>query len=110
MKMSSLSEKTRKAMDTVLNGFDGALVVDEKGHVIVYTEKYADATGIPQEQVLGKFVLDIWPDSRMMEVISTGKPIYIDLWQAGIETVFVSRVPIWSEGRIVGAVAVCVFR
>ncbi|MGE5418202.1 MAG: sigma-54 interaction domain-containing protein [Acidobacteriota bacterium] len=110
MKLGNLPEKTRNALDTVLNGFDGALVVDEKGRVLVYTEKYAEVAGIPQDKVLGQFVLDIWPDSRMMEVISTGKPVYIDLWQAGPETVFVSRVPIWSEGRIVGAVAVCVFR
>lgn len=45
-----------------------------------------------------------------MEILTTGKPIYIDLWEAGAETVFVSRVPITDQGRIVGAVAVCVFR
>lgn len=49
MRLGSLSKQTIQALDMVLNGFDGALVVDEKGRVVVYTKKYADVAGIPQE-------------------------------------------------------------
>lgn len=45
-----------------------------------------------------------------MEVLATGKPIFAELWEAGKETVFVTRVPITSNGRIIGAAAVSVFR
>lgn len=110
MKMESFSVNTIKALDAVLNGFDGALVVDEKGCIVVYTEGYASSTGLPKEEVLGKYVLDVFPASRMMEVITTGKPIYIDLWDTGSETVFISRYPVTSEGRIIGAVSLSVFR
>jgi transcriptional regulator with PAS, ATPase and Fis domain len=110
MKLQARSYIDFKTLDTVLNGFDGALVVDETGRIVVYTDNYAEVAGLPKECVVGKYVLDVFPDSRMMEVINTGKPIYIDLWQAGAETVFVCRYPIVAEGEVVGAVAVCVFR
>jgi len=110
MKLQARSYIDFKTLDTVLNGFDGALVVDETGRIVVYTDNYAEVAGLPKECVVGKYVLDVFPDSRMMEVINTGKPIYIDLWQAGAETVFVCRYPIVAEDEVVGAVAVCVFR
>ncbi|MEN6348344.1 MAG: sigma 54-interacting transcriptional regulator [Syntrophomonas sp.] len=110
MKLQANSYIDYKTLDTVLNGFDGALVVDENGLIVVYTDNYAEVTGLPKDLILGKYVLDVFPDSRMMEVVNSGEPVYIDLWQAGAETVFVSRYPIIVEGEIVGAVAVCVFR
>ncbi|MGE5372198.1 MAG: sigma-54 interaction domain-containing protein [Solirubrobacterales bacterium] len=110
MRLGYLPAKTVDAIDTLLGEFDGALVVDEKGKIIVYTEKYAQVAKIPREQVLGRYVLDVFPTSRMMEVVNTGKPIYVDLWEVGGEVGFVSRIPITAEGRVVGAVAVCVFR
>ncbi|MEQ8201146.1 MAG: sigma 54-interacting transcriptional regulator [Syntrophomonadaceae bacterium] len=110
MELGRLSRETITALDTVLSGFDGALVVDKQGQVIIFTEGYASVAGIPREKVLGRNVLEFWPDSRMMEVVASGNPIYIDLWDAGSETVFVSRLPITQEGRILGAIGVCVFR
>ncbi len=110
MKMESFSENALAALELVLNGFDGALVIDERGRVIVYTEHYEKVAKIPREEVMGRFVTDVWPDSRMLEVLSTGKPVYVDVWETGDESVFVSRYPIVSEGRIIGVVAVCVFR
>ncbi len=110
MEIGTLSVTILEAMDTVLNAFDGGLVIDEKGYILVYTDNYAKIAGIPKEGKVGKHVLDVFPKSRMLEVVTTGQPIYIDLWETGVETVFVSRYPILSEGRIMGAVAVSVFR
>ena len=108
--IGTLSVKTLEAIDTALNAFDGGIVIDEKGYILVYTENYAKLAGIPKEGKLGMHVLDVFPKSRMLEVVTTGQPIYIDLWETGVDTVFCSRYPIRSEGRIVGAIAVSVFR
>ena len=108
--MDYFSDDMLNTLNKVLNAFDGALVIDQTGRIVVYTDNYAEVAGIPKKDALGKYVLDVFPESRMLEVIDTGKPIYIDLWETGIETVFVSRYPISLEGRIVGAIGVCVFR
>lgn len=103
-------EEVIETLDMVLNAFDGALVVDAAGRIVVYTDNYARVAQKPKADVLGRNIKDVWPDSRMLEVITSGKPIYIDLWDAGTETVFVSRYPITCEGSLVGVVAVCIFR
>ena len=108
IRLSNLPARTLKAIGTVFNGFDGALIIDEKGHIAVITENYADVAGVDPEEVTGKHVLEIFPKSRMIEVLTTGKPIFAELWEAGRETVWVTRVPIVSDGRIIGAAAVSV--
>lgn len=110
MKLESLSVENLYALDTVLSGFDGALVIDSRGYIVVCSENYANAVRKPKEELLGKYVLDMFPDSKLLDVINTGRPIYIDLWDTGYETVFVSRYPITSEGNIVGAIGLSVFR
>lgn len=110
LKLLDLPAKTLQIIDAIFNGFDGALVVDDKGRIVIITDKYAELAGLDKEKVLGRYVLDVFPTSRMMEVVTTGKPIYADLWEVNGETVFVSRVPIVWKGRIVGAAAVSVFR
>ncbi|MEN6348343.1 MAG: sigma 54-interacting transcriptional regulator [Syntrophomonas sp.] len=110
MKMESLSLESLQAIETVLNGFDGAVIIDSQGRVLVCSERYAEAVRIPQADIVGKHILDVFPDSKMLEVVKTGRPIYIDLWNTGYETVFVSRYPISCEGRIIGAIGLSVFR
>lgn len=110
IRLGNLSARTLKIIETVFNGFDGALIVDEKGNIAVITENYAEIAEVDKDEVTGKHVLEVFPKSRMLEVLSTGKPIFAEAWEAGKETVFVTRVPIVSHGRIIGAAAVSVFR
>jgi transcriptional regulator with PAS, ATPase and Fis domain len=110
LKLSDLSPNTLRTIDRIFNGFDGALIVDDKGYIVIITDKYASLADLNKEAVTGRHVLEVFPKSRMMEVINSGKPIYADLWSVGGETAFVSRVPIFWGGRIIGAAAVSVFR
>jgi len=110
MKLESLSVEILQALDTVLGGFDGALVIDSRGYIVVCNENYANAVHKPKQELLGKYVMDVFPNSKLLEVVNSGRPIYIDLWNTGYETVFVSRYPITSEGKIIGAIGLSVFR
>ncbi|MGE5390660.1 MAG: sigma-54 interaction domain-containing protein [Deltaproteobacteria bacterium] len=110
IRLSNLPARTLKVITTLFNGFDGALIVDEKGHIVIITKDYAELCGVDHQEVIGKHVLEYFPKSRMIEVLTTGKPIFAELWEAGNEIVWVSRVPIVSDGRIIGAAAVSVFR
>lgn len=110
MKLSELSARTLKSIETVLDGFDGFVLIDEKGTILIIGDVYAELCGLNAEETRGRNIMDIFPSSRLMEVITTGKPIFADLWEAGPETVFVSRLPVVSDGRVIGALGVSVFR
>ncbi len=99
-----------KPIEHMLDSFDGAIVVDKTGKVVVITEKYADLAGLNKDDVLGSQIFDYFPTSRMLEVVRTGKPILADLWEVNGVTVFVSRMPLTWNGQIVGAFGVSVFR
>ncbi|MGE5390090.1 MAG: sigma-54 interaction domain-containing protein [Deltaproteobacteria bacterium] len=97
-------------IENVLDSFDGAIVIDKTGKVVIITEKYADLAGLNKADVLGSQINEYFPTSRMMEVVRTGKPILADLWEVNGVTVFVSRMPLTWNGQIVGAFGVSVFR
>jgi transcriptional regulator with PAS, ATPase and Fis domain len=86
------------------------LIIDEKGIIRVFTDYYERESGLKKEEVLGKRVDEVFPHTRMLEVLNTGKPITADLWELNGKTQIVSRVPIWSEGRIIGALGINIFR
>lgn len=110
MKLSDLQDNQRALIETIFSGFDGALVVDEEGTIIIFTEHYARESGLKKESVVGMKVQEIFPHTRMIEVITTGKPLIAEQWEFNNKTRIVSRFPVVSQGRIVGAVAVSVFR
>jgi len=99
-----------KPIEHILDSFDGAIMIDKTGKVVIITEKYADLAGLNKDDVLGSQISEYFPTSRMLEVVKTGKPIHADLWEVNGVTVFVSRMPLTWNGQIVGAFGVSVFR
>lgn len=106
----SIPNSWLKAIEHLLDSFDGAIVINKTGKVVIITEKYADLAGVNKNDVLGSSIIEYFPDSRMLEVVRTGKPIHADLWEVNGVTVFVSRMPLTWNGQIVGACGVSVFR
>ncbi len=110
MKLNELTPRDLEIFEVVFNGIEGALIIDEKGIIRVFTDYYERESGLKKEEVLGKRVDEVFPHTRMLEVLNTGKPITADLWELNGKTQIVSRVPIWSEGRIIGALGINIFR
>ncbi|MEA1959913.1 MAG: sigma 54-interacting transcriptional regulator [Bacillota bacterium] len=110
MKISEVPNKYLALIETILSEFDGALIIDEQGIIRVFTDYYARETGFCKEEVLGKRVDEIFPTTRMLEVLNSGKPIIADVWELGGKMQIVSRVPIISQGKIIGAAGFNIFR
>lgn len=98
-----------KAIEDVLDSFDGAIMIDRTGKVVLFSEKYADLAGLNKDDVLGSQIIEYFPASRMLEVVFSGKPIHADLWEVNGVTTFVSRIPLIRNEQIVGACGVIVF-
>lgn len=110
IKLSTLPEAYLKVIEIIFSEFDGALIIDEKGIIRVYTEYYERETGMPRDQVIGKPVNEVFPDTKLLQVLETGKHIIGDIWQLNGKVQVVSRVPITAGGKIIGAAGFNIFR
>lgn len=109
-KLSELPDNYLQIIETIFSEFDGALIIDEQGIIRVFTDYYARETGLEKEKVIGRKVNEVFPTTRMLEVLETGRPIIADLWELNGKAQVVSRVPITANGQIIGAAGFSIFR
>lgn len=95
---------------------EGIHIVDHTGKTILYNKAIEEIEGLSQKQVVGKHLLDIFPDwtkenSTLLTVLSSGKPIfnreqsYLNFKGKNIRTIN-TTLPIINGGRLVGAVEI----
>ncbi|HNX29216.1 MAG TPA: sigma 54-interacting transcriptional regulator [Syntrophomonadaceae bacterium] len=109
-KLSKLPKKYLDVIETIFSDVEGAIVIDENGIVLIFTDHYARETGFKKESVVGKRIDEVFPTTRMLEVLKTKKPILADIWQLHGKTQIVNRIPITVDGEIIGALGINVFR
>ncbi len=88
--------------------YDGVMVVDQKGSIVYANPAYTRTFGVSVQKVLNRKLADIEPDSRVLDVLRTGKPVVDDpsfVASAGVDIV-ANITPVFEEKRLVGAVAV----
>ncbi|MGE6629714.1 sigma-54 interaction domain-containing protein [Bacillus sp. NPDC077027] len=114
-----MGKELKKAdwFELILEAIDEAIhVVDEKGITIFYNHNAAKFDCLKKEEVIGKYVLDVYPSltektSTLMHVLRTGKPIYHSLQTymnkngEKIETVN-TTLPMIIDENMIGAVEV----
>jgi transcriptional regulator with PAS, ATPase and Fis domain len=85
---------------------DGALAVDADARIAWISEKYVSLLGIPDgKSVIGRDVEEVIPNSLMRQVVTTGRPILLDIMQFGDRWFVVTRIPLFDgKGKVVGAV------
>lgn len=109
-KLSQLGAQELDAIEGILNGVEGAIIIDENGIIRIFTDYYERESGFIKEKVLGKRVDQVFPHTRLLEVLNTGKAITADMWELNGKCQIVSRVPIMSEGEIIGVLGINIFR
>lgn len=109
-KLSQLSSKELNAVEMVLNGIEGAILIDENGIIKIFTDHYEYESGMVKTEVLNKKIDEVFPTTRMLEVLNTGKPITADVWELNNKVRIVSRIPIICEGEVIGALGISIFR
>lgn len=95
---------------------EGVHVVDRLGVTVIYNKAMASIEGLPRDKVIGKPLLDIFPNwtrenSTLLTVLSTGDSIvdreqsYLNFKGKKIRTIN-TTLPIFQNGQLVGAVEV----
>jgi transcriptional regulator with PAS, ATPase and Fis domain len=91
------------------NQFMAAMIVDDKGRIISISETYLQVLNIKREEVLGRPAKEITPHTRVMNVLKSGKAVVGYNWRINDYNMIASTIPIFQEGKVVGAFAYSLF-
>ncbi|WP_193368965.1 sigma-54 interaction domain-containing protein [Pelagibius marinus] len=90
---------------------DGAISVDRNARIVWINEKYRSLLGVAEgDDVLGREIESVIPESLMREVVQSGNPIPVDIMRFGKRHFVVSRLPLHDAGgAVIGAVGFVLF-
>ena len=92
------------------NFFYGLVIVDEYSHITHLNNNYCHFLQVEKDHAIGKHVAEIIENTRMHLVVETEKPdLFTPQFIRG-NYMIANRVPLFSNGKLVGAVGVVSFR
>ena len=98
-------------LKTVMETTDDAIVyVDKNGYIKLFTQAYANYLGIKIEDAIGKHVTEVIENTRMHIVVETGIPEYEHVQEINGKKMIATRIPVFANGEIVGAVGKVLFK
>ncbi|RAK15325.1 PAS domain S-box-containing protein [Anoxybacillus vitaminiphilus] len=98
-------------LETIINcAYEWIVVVDEKGRIIYINKNYCEFLGKNREEIIGKHVTEVIENTRMHIVVQTGKEEIADLHYIKGNYMIANRIPIFSNGKVIGAVGTVIFR
>lgn len=84
---------------------EGIIAIDEKENITVMNDSAKSLLGLSDVNTIGKNVMEVFPTSRLPEVLKTGEGEY-DREQVIEDTIIITnRVPIKDGNKTVGAIA-----
>ncbi|MDW7685028.1 MAG: sigma-54-dependent Fis family transcriptional regulator [Bacillota bacterium] len=98
-------------LETILeNAYDRIVVVDRDGIITKFNKAYQSFLGVEEKDAIGRHVTDVIENTRMHIVVKTGKPEIGEVQKIQGDEMVVMRIPIYKEGKVVGAVGKVLFR
>ncbi len=88
------------------NPYTAYVIVDHKGNITIINNTLLDLLKMQREKVIGKYILDIIPNSKLPEILASGRTDTADIWALiPGQDIIVDRLPIKKNGEIIGAIA-----
>ena len=107
-------EELRKRLELaelVLNHiYNGAVVTDEKGYVILFNEPYGRFIGVDPSEQIGRHVTEVVENTRMHIVAQTGRAEINVTQSIQGEDMVVQRIPITKDGRVIAVFGQVMFK
>ncbi|NPV92126.1 MAG: sigma 54-interacting transcriptional regulator [Firmicutes bacterium] len=97
--------KTLKSiLDTIVeNPYEGVMVIDSQCNITMVNQYYAEVLGHKKEDIIGRPVWEVVPNTRLPEILETGEVQIGEFWQINNLEWIIMRVPIKKDGKIIGA-------
>ena len=105
------TEKEFKALSEALieSPYMLYVIVDKDGIITAMNQTFLDILEMQKEEVVGKHVLDILPNSELPEILKTGRVDEAVIWSIKGRDTIMSRMPVMENGKIIGAIAKSLF-
>lgn len=85
---------------------EGIMVLNEKGEISLVNEAAYEIFGIEEhEPIIGMHVLDLMPNTTLLDVLHTGEEQYDLETEFRGKAIIVNRVPIKEQDRVIGVVS-----
>lgn len=84
----------------------GVIVIDKKGEIVIFNKAAEKIIGCSRDKAIGKFILDVIPNSSLLNVLKSGKPETNQRLGINGTTIVSDRSPIFEGSEIVGAISV----
>lgn len=101
--INTIFGRLRTVIDSIYNG---VVAINTGGKVIVCNKSAQKLIAKPMKEIIGSHILDIIPESGLMEVLETGQPVVGEKMKINDTVVYTNRTPLWDDGEIIGAVGV----
>src|SRR5512137_3073393 len=86
---------------------EGLIAVDTSGRVVLFNEQAAAIVGCPVREALGRPVREVVPNTRLPDVLASGKDELNQRQEVGATTIITSRMVVRdASGAVEGAVAI----
>jgi len=86
------------------------VIIDENAIITMLSKSYSEFIGISQEKAIGKHVTDVIENTRMHIVVKTGELEAAQVQYINGSYMIASRIPIFKNGEIIGAIGKVLFR
>lgn len=90
---------------------EGTVIVDREARIVWINQRYAQRFGLDSaEQAIGRPVEQVIPGSLMREVVSSGRPMLLDILDMAKDPLVVMRMPIRDDtGAVIGGIGFALF-
>ncbi|QGG46949.1 sigma-54 interaction domain-containing protein [Heliorestis convoluta] len=101
----------KSTLETILeHAYDGIMVVNSEGIITTVNKAYCRFLGFEEVELLGKPVKKVIENTRLHIVLETGQAEVGELQRIGNHDFIAMRIPIFKEGKVVGAVGKIMFK
>lgn len=93
-------------LDTLFeNPYIGFVMLDREGMITHMNKNFMNIMGgLRKKDVIGKYILDVVPNSELPQILATGRIDQASLWNVNGHDTLVTRMPIKKDGEIIGAI------
>ncbi|MCM3719367.1 ATP-binding protein [Fictibacillus phosphorivorans] len=85
---------------------EGVIAINREGHITIANHTALQMLGRDRDDLTGRNILEAIPNTRLLDVIATGKSEFDEQMKLGNSHVVANRVPISDDkGEVIGAVA-----
>ncbi|SDY81417.1 sigma 54-interacting transcriptional regulator [Bacillus sp. 166amftsu] len=98
-------EWLRLSFDTA---YEGIAIVDENGVIQMFNDTYSRFVGVTKDEAIGQCAENIIENTRLPVVLKTGVPERNQVHRLQGQNLVVHRMPIWKNGRVIGAVGMLI--